>query len=421
MRLIADLHIHSRFSRGCSKDITLKNLERYSRMKGVDMLGTGDFTHPVWFSELRKELTEEDGILKSGTGFSFMLQVEISNIYKQGGKVRRIHNIILAPGFETAGQINDWLLKKGRLDYDGRPIFGFDCMELVDGLFSISRDIAVIPAHVWTPHFGLFGSLSGFDSLEECFGDRSKNIFAVETGLSSTPSMNWRVEDLDGISLVSFSDAHSHYPWRLGREACIFDIERPTYHRIVEAIRERDRKAFTGTIEFFPEEGKYHYDGHRDCGVCLKPEESEKLNGICPKCKRKMTLGVLNRIEELASREEGFRHEGSLYFKSLIPLSEIIAHAKGCQPFSKKAWETYSQLIKSFGTEYRVLLDADLESLKNAADGHVAKAITDVREGRVSFRPGYDGLYGLPDIRRKEALPQKRQKADKVQRSISDF
>ncbi len=423
MRLIADLHIHSRFSRGCSKDVTLKNLERYARLKGIDILGTGDFTHPHWFSELKSQLSEtERGVLKSETGFDFILQVEISNIYKQGGRVRRIHNLILAPTFDIAAQINEWLLRKGRLDYDGRPIFGFDCIELADGMLSISKDIAIIPAHIWTPHFGLFGSLSGFDSLKDCFGDRIKSVFAVETGLSSTPSMNWQIKELDNISLVSFSDAHSHYPWRLGREACIFDLMEPDYYEIISALKDTDKKRFAGTIEFFPEEGKYHYDGHRDCGVCLEPQEARKMNNICPRCRKKLTLGVLHRVEDLASRMEGFRHEKSLDYKPLIPLSEIIGHVKGCQPFSKKAWEIFTVLTKSFGSEYNVLLEAEIDSLRKVVDNDVAKAIMDVREGKVNFRPGYDGLYGVPEISGKKTGVQQANKATyHLQKSLSEF
>ncbi len=423
MRLIADLHIHSRFSRGCSKDVTLKNLERYARLKGIDILGTGDFTHPQWFSELKSQLSEtERGVLKSETGFNFILQVEISNIYKQGGRVRRIHNLIFAPTLDIAAQINEWLLRKGRLDYDGRPIFGFDCIELADGMLSISKDIAIIPAHIWTPHFGLFGSLSGFDSLKECFGDRIKSIFAVETGLSSTPSMNWQIKELDNISLVSFSDAHSHYPWRLGREACIFDLREPDYYEIVSALKDTDKKRFAGTIEFFPEEGKYHYDGHRDCGVCLEPQEARKMNNTCPKCKKRLTLGVLHRVEELASRMEGFRHEKSLDYRPLIPLSEIIAHVKGCQPFSKKTWEIFTVLTKNFGSEYNILLETEIDSLRKAVDNDVAKAIMDVRGGNVGFRPGYDGLYGVPEISGKKTGMRQANKATyHLQKSLSEF
>ena len=305
MRFVADLHVHSRHARATSRNLNLENLEKYARIKGVDLLGTGDFTHPEWIRELRSGLREDgSGILKTSSGFPFVLQTEVSLVYTQGGRGRRIHHLILAPDFEVVKQITDYLLTKGRVDYDGRPIFGMSSIELAEKLSEISRDCELIPAHAWTPWFGVFGSESGFDSLKECFDDKTKLIHAIETGMSSDPEMNWRVSALDNVTLTSNSDLHSFWPWRLGREANVIEMEKPSYGGILAAIRER--KGLVETIEVDPGYGKYHVDGHRNCGVSMSPAESAKLKKICPKCRRPLTIGVLNRVEELADREEGF-------------------------------------------------------------------------------------------------------------------
>ncbi len=412
MRIFSDLHIHSRFSRATSKELNLTNLVRYARMKGINLLGTGDFTHPLWLKELKSELKEDGtGILKTEDGFCFILSTEISNIYVQDNKQRRIHNIILAKDFETVDQINEWLSKSGRLDYDGRPTFGFTCPELVENLISISRDCMVIPAHIWTPWFSLFGSKSGFDSVEECFQDQTKNIFALETGLSSDPAMNWRLSSLDRFRLVSFSDLHSFWPWRIGREATLFDLDELTYENIAKAIKTGEGLA--GTIEVDPSYGKYHYDGHRECGISLTPEEARKLNNICPICKRPLTIGVLHRVEELADREEGFIPKNSKPFKSLIPLSEIISIVIGSPLNSKKVWKEYTKLVNAFGSEFRVLLEADEERMRNVADGKIVDLILKVRRGEVKIKPGYDGVYG------KLVLDEEVLK--KPQRTLKDF
>ena len=294
MKLFADLQIHSRFSRATSTALTLPNIEKWARIKGINLIGTGDFTHPKWLAEL-KEYLEEDGsgILTSKTGFKFVLQGEISNIYTQDGKGRRVHTLLLAKDFDTVRQINEKLLKKGRLDYDGRPIFGFTCIELVEMMRDISDDIEIIPAHAWTPWFGIFGSNGGFDSVEACFKDQAKHIHALETGLSSDPPMNWRLSKLDRFSLLSFSDLHSFWPWRIGREATIFDIKL-IYDNLIKAIRTKE--GLVETIEVDPNYGKYHFTGHRNCRVCLDPKESRKLKHICPKCGKSLTVGVLERV-----------------------------------------------------------------------------------------------------------------------------
>ena len=401
MNLIADLQIHSRFSRATSSAITIQNLEKYARLKGINLLGTGDFTHPKWLAELKSELKED------GSGINFVLQGEISNIYTQDGKSRRIHTLLLARNFDVVEQINQALLKKGRLDYDGRPIFGFSCVELVDMMRGISDDIEIIPAHAWTPWYGIFGSMSGFDSVEECFKEQSKHIHAIETGLSSDPAMNWRLSRLDKYTLLSSSDAHSFWPWRLGREANVFDIDL-SYDALLDAIRKR--KGFVETIEMWPHEGKYHYTGHRNCNVVLSPKESIKLKNICPKCRSKLTVGVAQRVEELADREEGFVPKHAVPFKNLIPLSEVIGGTIGEKVESKKVWEEYYKLTNAFGNEFEVVLNADEKELKKITSEKIAENIIRNRNQKIPFKPGYDGVYGVPIFEEKDLDSYKEEK-----------
>ncbi|MBL7100409.1 MAG: DNA helicase UvrD [Nanoarchaeota archaeon] len=415
MRIISDLHIHSRFSRACSKQINIPNLEKYAKIKGLNLLGTGDFTHPLWLKELKESLGEdESGVLKTDSGFSFLLSTELSNIYTQDGKGRRIHNVLLAPSFEVVDQINSELLKKGRLDYDGRPIFSFSCVELVEMMKAISQDIEIIPAHIWTPWFAMFGSKSGFDCVKDCFKDQTKHIHALETGLSSDPAMNWRLSQLDKYSLVSFSDSHSFWPWRIGREATVFDTDM-TYQSIINALR--TKKGLVETIEVNPSYGKYHYDGHRNCNVCLDPKESKELRNVCPKCKSPLTIGVLNRAEELADRPEGFRPEGAKPFKSLIPLSEIISAVIGIkQVYSKGVSEIYNKLISKFDSELNVLMVVPFEKLKGVVDEKIADAIMKVRNEEIEICPGFDGVYGQAKFVRSEKISSSRK-----QSSLGDF
>lgn len=385
--IISDLHIHSRYSRACSKDINIENLEKWARVKGVDLLGTGDFTHPKWFEELEKLEENDKGILESKSGFNFIWQTEISLMYTQG-KGRRVHFVILAPNKDVVVQITEFLKSKGRVDYDGRPIFGFNSVELVENLMSISKDIEIIPAHIWTSWFGILGSKSGFDSFEECFQDKVKYVHALETGLSSDPAMNWRVFSLDKFSIISTSDTHSFWPWRLGREATIFDCSL-SYDDIIKCIREKKN---ISTIEVKPEYGKYHWDGHRACGVCLNPSESRKLNRICPKCGKPLTIGVEYRVEELADREEGFKPDNAAGFESLIPLHELIAFSLGVKQVNgKKVWEIYNKLISKFGNEFKILRDVNnFEDF----DSKLADLILKNRKGEINISPGYDGVYG---------------------------
>ncbi|MBI5061021.1 MAG: DNA helicase UvrD [Candidatus Aenigmarchaeota archaeon] len=409
---IADLHLHSHFSRATSKDMTIHELARNAKIKGLHILGTGDFTHPRWLEDLKILLKNNDdgsGIY-SYEGIKFVLSGEISLIYSQDGKTRKVHNVLLAPNFEVVDQINDFLRRKGRLDYDGRPIFGFSCIELVDQLMRISQNIEIIPAHAWTPWFSIFGSMSGFNSVEECFQDRTKYIYALETGLSSDPAMNWRISSLDKYNLVSFSDSHSPYTWRIGREACVFDMPQLTYKNIIEAIR--TRKHFSYTIEVQPEYGKYHNDGHRFCNININPKEAMQLNNICPVCKKPLTIGVLHRVEELADREEGYQLEGAVPFKSLIPLMEIIAAVEKTGMVTKKVNELYNILINRFGSEFNVLLNAESSELKKIVKDKLAEAIIANRSGKVKIIPGFDGVYGKPQF----DIP-----AEKKERGLGNF
>ncbi len=387
MNITADLHLHSRYSRACSKDITLQNLEKYAKLKGLNLLGTGDLQHPKWLPELKKELLNNGkGIFLTKTGFPFILQTEISLIYTQDGKGRRIHNVVLAPSFEVADQMVEYFLKKGRIDYDGRPIFKIPCPQFVEELRKISPDIEIIPAHAWTPYFSVFGSMSGFNSLKECFQEQTKHIHAIETGLSSDPGMNRRLSQLDNITLLSFSDSHSHWPWRIGREATIFEMKELSYAELIKAIKENK----TETLEYFPEEGKYHFDGHRNCGITMSPKESNAVKKICPACKKPMTIGVASRVEELADREQPKIMNS---YKNLIPLSEIINHTIKAPITSKKTWEQYNKLISAFGNEIAVL-SASKEELIKHVDEKLANAIS--KSSTVKWKPGYDGVYGIP-------------------------
>ena len=417
---ICDLHIHSHYSRATSKDMNIHELVKWSKVKGVNVLGTGDFTHPLWLKELKMLLKENNGIYEY-QGLNFILSGEISLIYTQGGKSRRIHHVLLAPNFEIVDQINEFLLKKGRLDYDGRPIFGFSSVELVDELMRISKDIMIIPAHAWTPWYAIFGSMSGFNSLKECFGEKTKFIHAIETGMSSDPAMNWRMSFLDDVALVSFSDSHSGYPWRLGREACVFDIEGFNYDRMVDAIKKKDKDKFLYTIETSPSYGKYHWDGHRSCGIGLSPEDTRKVNGICSVCSKPLTIGVANRIEQLADRQEGYMPKDAIPFKSLIPLSEIISAFTGVSVASKKTWEIYNNLLNRFGTEFNILLNASESDMKKIVKEELANAIIKNREGKVQVKPGFDGLYGVPFFGN-EIVDEKNTDIKKgPQKSLGDF
>lgn len=424
MRVFADFHLHSHYSQATSQNLTIQNLEKYARMKGIGLLGTGDLTHPKWLREIRPLLTDNGrGILETASGFRFILSGEISLIYSGAGKGRRIHLVLLAPGFEVAEQIQEALLKFGRIDYDGRPIFGRSCPLVVETLKAIDDRIEIIPAHIWTPWFSLFGSKSGFDSVEDCFQDQAKHIHALETGLSSDPAMNWRLSALDKYTLVSNSDSHSFWPWRIGRECNLVELKEWGYDAFIRVLRSRE--GMLGTIEFWPEEGKYHYDGHRKCEVCFSPAESKKHNDICPQCRQPVTIGVLNRVEELADRPVGFRPKNAVPYRNIIPLHELIAGALDCGVTSKKVWAVYNTLIKEFGNEMTVLLDAKEEGLAKQAEPALVKLIMANREQSIPVSPGYDGVYGVPDFSGLIGRSAKKEAAQKrmgpMQKGLAEF
>lgn len=426
MRFITDLQIHSKYSRATSPKMVVEELARWAKIKGIKVIGTGDFTHPSWFAELKEKLKPaEPGLFvwKEDTEQDptrLMLTAETSHIYSKGGKVRRVHLLIWAPSFEAVVKINDQLSRLGNLKSDGRPILGLDSKELLKIVLDADQDAMVIPAHAWTPWFSVFGSMSGFDSLSECFEELTPHIYAIETGLSSDSAMNWRLSQLDNVAIVSNSDAHSLE--RIGREANVFDVEL-SYNGIIEAVKNSipqncvlsknnlyskstisSRKNTTAktlrqskflfTIEFFPEEGKYHYDGHRSCGVRLFPEETKKLKGLCPKCKRLVTVGVMARVEELADRPAGYVPEERVPFKSLVPLEEIITEAFGVRSKTKKVDAVYQKLCAGLGGELPLLLEADIAEIARFSDNRVAEGVRRVREGMLEIAPGYDGEYG---------------------------
>ena len=410
---IADLHIHSRYSRATSRDCTPEYLDLWARKKGIHIVGSGDFTHPAWREELKEKLEPaEDGFytlkkeyrIQDGTTPDsflprFVITGEISSIYKKNGRVRKVHSLILLPDLESAEIVSKKLELIGNIHSDGRPILGLSCHDLLEILLELSPKSIYVPAHIWTPHFSLFGAFSGFDTVEECFEDLSSHIHAMETGLSSDPPMNWRISALDQYQLISNSDAHS--PSKLGREANLLDIEF-CYEGLREAIQ--TGKGLYGTIEFFPEEGKYHLDGHRKCNLCLTPQETEKYNGICPVCGKKITIGVSHRVEQLADREEGYIRENAKKFESLVPLPEVIAASVGHSPESSSVQKEYKNMIQKLGAEFEILRNIPIEEIKNASGYLISEGIERLRSGKVERIPGFDGEYGTIQLFRPEEL-----------------
>ena len=396
-KIIADLHVHSGYSRATSKDMNVATMALWAKKKGINLLGTGDFTHPIHFANLKAALKSAgNGLYTTSIEPSvfFMLTAEISSIYSFKGKVRRIHNIIMSPSIEVAEKINSALQKRGNLSSDGRPILGTPAKDLLKIVLDISEDCLFVPAHAWTPWFSVFGSNSGFDSIEECFGEYSKYIYAIETGLSSDPEMNWRLSALDKITLISNSDAHS--PGKLGREANIFNCKMD-YYEILDAIKKKDIKRFLYTIEFFPEEGKYHYDGHRLCNILFSPEETKKHNNICPVCKKPLTVGVMNRVNEIADRKEGFIPDNAIPSKHMVPLEEIIAEAFNVKVNTVKVKREYEKLV-ALHTEFEILIDLPEAELYKIAGRKITEGILKVRAGDINIIPGYDGVYGRISI-----------------------
>lgn len=402
---ILDLHTHSRYSRACSKDLVLPTIAKTCEMRGIDIVATGDFTHPKWFESIENELVEDtEGMYKLKEGSSptrFLIGTEVASIKKHKDKTRRVHLLLFAPTIEVAKKFNTYLDSRGfNLKADGRPILGLTSKEILQIMLDIDERMVMIPAHAWTPWFGIFGSKGGYNTLEEAYDELTPHINAIETGLSSDPLMNWRLSMLDNITLISNSDAHS--PQKLGREANVFQFESEkhiTYGEIMRVIREGDKKKFISTIEFYPEEGKYHYDGHSICNFSCTPEETKKHKGICPVCKKPLVIGVMNRVDELADRnEEEARKVGRIGYKSIVPLPEIIGDVLKVGVASKAVQKQYVQLLSTLGTEFHILMEASIKDIQEASNKDIAGGIERVRTGNIYIRPGYDGIFGVVKV-----------------------
>lgn len=421
MEFVTDLHLHSKYSRAVSKDMNLQNMAIWASKKGLDILSTSDWTHPLWFREIAKELVEEEeGLFKikglKSSKTRFLLSVEVSSIYSQNGKVHRIHNLIFSPSIKTSELISKELVKRGcNLSSDGRPIIGLSSIALAELVFTIDEKAMIIPCHIWTPWFSLYGSNSGFDTIKECFGDYSKYIYGVETGLSSDPYMNWQIKDLEGKSILSFSDAHS-LP-KMGREATVFKSlnGKISYKEIIDAIKKKSKNTeIFYTIEFYPEEGKYHYTGHRNCNFVQDTAQTKTNGTICPVCKRPLTVGVMHRVEELAGTNKFSPEVSKLNpngvkwivnsklksppFIKLVPLNEIIAESLNSTVASIKVKEMFDNLCKDFGSEINVLLKTPIEDIRAKVGERVAEGVEKVRSGNIVILPGFDGQYGVVKI-----------------------
>ncbi|MFA6553071.1 MAG: endonuclease Q family protein [Patescibacteria group bacterium] len=396
---ITDLHYHSKYSRAVSRDMDLEHLSVVADIKGLHVVTAADFTHPAWFAELKKKLQlKSNGLYQLKNQkicIHFMLTSEISCIYSQGGKTRRIHLVVIMPTLDAVEKFNGLLVSEGaNVKSDGRPIVGMSAEHIVELAQQADKDSLVIPAHIWTPWFSMFGSMSGFDTVEECFGKQTKNIYAIETGLSSDPPMNWRLSQLDKYSIVSFSDSHS--PDKLGREATVMELESLSYKNIMAALKQTSGKnKIAYTVEFYPEEGRYHWDGHAKCKVRLSPAETRKLKGICPKCKKPVTVGVLSRVGKLADRPEGYKPANRPPFKSLVPLREIIAESIDQGVHTKRVTAEYDSILAKGGNEFNILLNLSIDELKKMTNPTIVEAIKRIREGKMSVEPGYDGEYGI--------------------------
>jgi uncharacterized protein (TIGR00375 family) len=403
----ADFHIHSKYSMATSKQMELPFIAKEAKAKGINLVGTGDFTNPGWLYLLEEGLkkTQREGIYRFEE-VDFILTAEVCNIYNEAGQTKKVHSLIILPNFEMVKSFNKSIRKFGKLEANGRPILSFSLRDLAESLFSVYEDAILVPAHLWTPWFGLFGSQSGFDSIEEAFGNYREKIYAIETGLSSDPPMNWLLSSLDNITLISNSDAHS--PANIGREANCFK-EEIDYPSLLNVLKNQDTNIFDYTVEFFPEEGKYHYDGHRKCNVTFHPDESKKHNNICPECGRPLTLGVLHRVCDLADREEAKR-EGRVGYKRLVPLREIIANSLKVGSKTRAVEDTYRKLTTYFGNEFRILLDLPEKTLLSCAEEKIARSIIKVRSENVEIHPGYDGVYGhilIPEENPTKVLKQR--------------
>ncbi|MEM2181649.1 MAG: endonuclease Q family protein [Nitrososphaerota archaeon] len=422
MRIYADLQIHSRFSGATSEKMTLREIAYFARLKGLNLVGTGDALHPGWLKELKTELTQlaDSGFYtlrdESSTPL-FVCQTEIATVHEYDKKTRRIHHVILMPSLEIAEQLSEILNKFGDISADGRPVLNISPAEAVEVVMGLSKYNFIFPAHAWTPWWSIFGAIGGVNRIEECYEDMTRYIYAIETGLSSDPPMNWRISWLDRYILLSSSDSHSPYPFRLGREAVVFELKRPNYQEMIEAMRNRDASKVLMTLEVPPSYGKYHWSGHRRCGVGpIPPSEAQKLNYRCPKCGRRLTKGVEDRVEELADREMGYRPKGAIDFKYILPLQELIALSLGIDYTiesrlqSKKIWDIYIKLVNKLGPEYEILLNIPLNEIASIGGHGIAELIRKMRSNELKIIPGFDGVYGKLIINEKNAYSRQHRK-----------
>lgn len=431
--VFADLHLHSKYSRAVSEKMDASGLYAGALEKGLGIVATGDFTHPKYFSELKSKLEPSDceGLFKlkgRDDSVKYMLSTEVATICSLGAAgVKKVHHIIYVPDFEQAAQINDRLSGMGNLAADGRPMFGSTTSsQIAEIIFETSKDAVIVPAHAWTPWFSVLGANSGYNTVDEAYEDQAKKIFAIESGLSSDPAMNWRLSSLDRFAIMSNSDSHSPYSWRLGREcnAFYFAKGKMSYDALFTAVRKKDANTFKFTVEVDPNYGKYHYDGHRACGVCSSPEQTRKTKGICPVCRRPLTIGVQNRVDELADRPEGYALEGAIPYKTLLPLNELISATIGSPLASKKVAAEYGKLISAFKAELSILIDVPAPNLASVVDEKIVAAIIANRAARLKVSPGYDGEYGVveslgPRKAKKSVVPNPAQTVP--QKSLSDY
>jgi uncharacterized protein (TIGR00375 family) len=405
--------------------MSITEIARFAKIKGLNLVGTGDFTHPEWLREIRETLVPEQDtglfrVASKSDSVRFMLTTEVCTIFNFKDSVKKVHHVILTPSVDTAVQINEALGRYGDLSADGRPLLNMTAPQLVEAVMAVSGENMVFPAHVWTPWFSVFGAFSGFDNIEDCYQDMSKHIHALETGLSSDPPMNWRLSGLDRFALVSNSDCHSFWPWRIGREANVFELERMSYREVLDAVCSKDPSRFKFTIETNPAYGKYHWTGHRKCNVSLSPREAQKFGNICPVCRRKLTKGVEQRVEELADRPADFKPDNTPGFMRLLPLSEIIASVLGAaSPSTQAVWKIYNLLVGRFGNEYTVLIDTSREALVEVVDASIADVVLGVRAGSVRVIPGYDGVYGRLDLSASSAEKRHRERVQQL--NLADF
>ncbi len=409
MPYISDLHVHSYFSRATSKDLNLESLYQWAKIKGINVVGTGDFTHPEWFSELKEKLQPDGsgfftlkdppdgpaipGIQTKDIDVRFCLTTEISSIYKYGDRVRKNHNLVFAPDLDTVERLNHKLASIGNLEADGRPILGLPSRDLLEIVLETSERAHLVPAHIWTPWFSTLGSKAGYDSIDNCFRDLSDHLFAVETGLSSDPAMNWKLSALDRFTLISNSDAHS--PSKLGREANLLDTEL-SYDAMFNAFQTGD--GFMGTYEFYPQEGKYHHDGHRKCDISFEPQHSLKHNNICPQCGKPLTVGVLHRVEALADRDKSRQPTGAADYQYIIPLPEVLGEILDVGPNTKTVQKKFRRTISTFGNEFSLLHEVPIENIRKKAGPVLAEAIKRIRNNEVHPQPGYDGVFGVINV-----------------------